>query len=97
MMKRSAITEQLQQMLPMLRHEYGVASLSLFGSYARGEEQMNSDLDLLVTFYEVPGLLQFVALEDKLSDALGIKVDLVMRDVLKPAIGEVILREAVPV
>ena len=96
-MKRTEITEQLQHMLPLLQQEYGVESLSIFGSYARGEEQLYSDLDLLVTFSIAPGLLQFVELENKLSDALGLKVDMVMRDALKPAIGEIILREAIPV
>jgi len=42
-------------------------------------------------------LLTFIELENYLSDTLGIKVDLVMKDSLKPKIGEHILREAVPV
>ncbi|MBX3015549.1 MAG: nucleotidyltransferase family protein [Caldilineaceae bacterium] len=91
----SEITHQLQPILPELRRDYSVATLSIFGSYVRDEQRVDSDLDLLVTFHEVPGLLQFVELENKLSDLLGIKVDLVMRDSLKPAIGERILHEAV--
>jgi predicted nucleotidyltransferase len=91
------ITHQLQPILPALRRDYGVESLSIFGSYGRDEQRAESDLDLLVTFQQAPGLLQFVELENKLSDLLGIKVDLVMRDSLKPAIGEIILREAVAV
>lgn len=58
---------------------------------------MESDLDMLVTFNQVPTLFQFVGLENALSDALGIKVDLVMKDSLKPGIGERILVEAKPV
>ena len=58
------------------------------------DECMGSDLDLLVTFEEVPTLFQFVALENFLSDDLGVKVDLVMKDSLKPAIGKYILEEA---
>ncbi len=60
----------------------------------RGEEKATSDLDLLVTFDEVPTLFQFVALEDFLSDELGVKVDLVMKDSLKSTIGKYILKEA---
>ena len=56
-----------------------------------------SDLDLLVTFSETPGLFAFVALENHLSDVLGIEVDLVMKDSLKPNIGERILAEARPI
>jgi len=69
----------------------------VFGSYVRSEQNMNSDLDLLVTFKEIPSLLTFIAIENYLSDLLGIKVDLVMKDSLKPKIGQRILREAIPV
>lgn len=96
-MNVSAISNRLQSVLPALREEYRVQTLSIFGSYVRNEQHSNSDLDLLVTFAEEPGLLQFIELENKLSDLLGIQVDLVMRDSLKPAIGEVILQEAIPV
>jgi predicted nucleotidyltransferase len=88
------ILAQLRAMLPMLRERYRVQTLEVFGSYVRGEEQKNSDLDLLVTFAEVPTLFQYVALENHLSDALGIKVDLVMKDSLKPGIERRVLEEA---
>jgi len=74
-----------------------VRSLGVFGSYVRHEQRPNSDLDLLVTFSETPGLLRFIALENELTDVLGVKVDLVMRDALKPAIGTSVLAELVPV
>jgi predicted nucleotidyltransferase len=51
----------------------------------------------LVTFKEDPSLLTYIAIENYLSDLLGIKVDLVMKDSLKPKIGQQILREAIPV
>jgi uncharacterized protein len=51
----------------------------------------------LVTFKEVPSLLTFIAMENYLSDLLGVKVDLVMKDSLKPKIGQHILREAISV
>ncbi|MFN8001729.1 MAG: nucleotidyltransferase family protein [Acidobacteriota bacterium] len=89
--------EQLRRLLPTLRERYSVGSLEIFGSYARHEQQSDSDLDVLVTFSETPGLLKFVALENYLSDTLGIKVDLVMRNALKPRIGEQILKEAVAI
>jgi len=87
----------LNQALPRLREEYSVASLGLFGSYRRGEQRPDSDLDILVTFTTTPGLLRLVALENHLSDLLGVKVDLVLRDSLKPHIGRRILEEVVPV
>lgn len=87
----------LRESLPMLAEQYHVSTLELFGSYVRHEERKNSDLDVLVTFTKAPSLLKFVRLENHLSDILGVKVDLVMKDSLKPAIGKHILREVVPV
>jgi uncharacterized protein len=91
------ILEILRQQIPMLAERYSVETLELFGSYVRSEQDEDSDLDVLVTFKEVPGLLTFIAIENYLSDLLGIKVDLVMKDSLKSKIGERILREAIPV
>lgn len=83
--------------MPFLREQYSVESLSLFGSFVRGEQRPDSDLDILVTFSEVPGLLRFIELENHLSDFLGRRVDLVLRDALKPEIGRRVLAEAVPI
>ncbi len=63
----------------------------------RSEEQALSDLDLLVDFEAPPTLFQFIELEQRLSELLGVTVDLVMRSALKPAIGRRILAEAMPV
>jgi predicted nucleotidyltransferase len=80
-----------------LARQYHIKSLAVFGSYVRNEQEKGSDLDLLVEFHEVPSLFEFIRLEHHLSDLLGVKVDLVMRDALKPAIGKRILEEIVPV
>ena len=89
--------EILRQQIPSLSESFRVESLEVFGSYVRAEQRQDSDLDILVTFQETPSLLTFIALENHLSDLLGVKVDLVMKDSLKPAIEKNILREAVPV
>lgn len=81
----------------MLAERYSVEKLEVFGSYVRSEQKKDSDLDVLVTFNEEPSLLTFIAIENYLSDQLGIKVDLVMKDSLKPKIGKRILNEAIPV
>ena len=93
----SSIREKLHHELPLLSDRYHVISLGMFGSYVRQEQSKGSDLDLLVTFDETPSLLTFIELENYLAGLLGIKVDLVMRDALKPRIGERILDEVVPV
>ena len=89
---------QLQKVLPDLRQRYGISDVWLFGSYVRGEQTPESDLDILVTFDNADlSLIEFIQLEQELSDKLGVKVDLVERQGLKPTIGERILQEALPV
>jgi len=56
---------------------YKPKRLGIFGSYARGENNANSDLDILVEFGERISLLDLAGLEQDLSDCLGIKVDIV--------------------
>ena len=87
----------LRQQLPLLEERYSVASLGLFGSYVRRQAGPQSDLDVLVRFHRTPGLIQFIELENYLSDLLGIRVDLVMPEALKPAIGRRVLAEVEPI
>ncbi len=91
------ILEILHEQIPLLAERYGVEKLEVFGSYVHSEQKKDSDLDILVTFRKAPSLLTFIAIENYLSDLLGIQVDLVMKDSLKPKIGQHILREAIPV
>lgn len=79
----------------MLQERYQVRELGIFGSYVRQEQTETSDVDVLVEFSEMPGLLKFVNLENYLSDSLGVKVDLVHKSGLKPRIGKRILAEVV--
>ena len=83
----------LRQHLPELKEKYSVNYLGVFGSYIRGEQTEDSDLDILVQFDKKPGLFKYIELEDHLSELLGVKVDLVMKSALKPNIGKRILRE----
>ena len=83
----------LRQHFQEIKKKYSVSYLGIFGSYVRGEQTSESDLDLLVEFEEKPGLFEYIELEDYLSDLLGVKVDLVMKSALKPNIGKRILNE----
>jgi len=80
-----------------LKEKYGVKEIGIFGSYLRGEAKKGSDVDILVEFKVDAriSLLDFVELENYLSDLLGVKVDLVEKSALKPRIGKQILREVV--
>ena len=89
--------KMLRRELPGLRARYDVDSLGVFGSYVRGEADSGSDLDVLVRFHRNPGLFRFVELENYLSDILGMRVDPVMAEALKPNIGRQVLAEVEPV
>ncbi len=87
------IKELLRKRYPELKKRYSVSKLGIFGSYAREEQREDSDLDLLVAFETPPSLFKYIELENLLSDTLGIKVDLVMKDALKPGLKDKILHE----
>lgn len=79
-----------------LQQRYGVTSIGVFGSWVRTSAGSESDVDILVEFDDRPlSLLQFISLRDELTDMLGIPVDLVEKDVLKPRIGERVREEVV--
>lgn len=87
----------LRAHMPVLRERYKVSYLGLFGSYVRGEQRPDSDLDVLVEIDGTIGLLAYVGLKHYLEDLLGVSVDLVSRPSLRPAIGRNILHEVVGV
>lgn len=77
------IPTTLQQHIIQLLQPYQPARISIFGSYARGEQRSDSDLDILIRFKERIGLLKLVTIEQELSDEIGIKVDLVTENAVK--------------
>jgi predicted nucleotidyltransferase len=81
----------------MLNEKYGVVEIGVFGSYARGGQKSQSDVDILVTFEENANitLLDFIRLENYLTDILGVKVNLVEKSALKPQISAHVLQEVV--
>jgi len=96
-MKLDDLLTRLRALQPHLQKQFHVKTLEVFGSYVRGEEDSESDLDLLVTFEVDPSLFRFLSLELFLSDQLGVKVDLIIKDNLKPDLAPMILKEAKPV
>ena len=62
---------------------YHPSRIGVFGSFARGENVPGSDLDVLISFSIPISLLQLVQIEQELSDALGVKVDLVTENSLR--------------
>ena len=93
------IRKTLSEHKSELRQKYTVKEIGVFGSYVRGEQRRKSDVDILVEFEESStlSLLDFIGLENHLSDVLGVKVDLVEKHTLKPRIGKHVLEEVVNV
>ncbi len=93
-MGREQVLERLSGQKSALR-EFKVASISIFGSVARGEAQDGSDVDVLVEFSEPVGLFHFVRLKRFFEELLGARVDLVTPGALKAQLRERILSEAI--
>jgi len=85
----------LKPIKSLLKRKFKVKEIGVFGSFVRGEEKDDSDIDILVEFSEPIGLFTFLDLEDYLEGLLGHNVDLVSKKALKPFIGKQILREVV--
>lgn len=88
------IEKTLRECKPLLEKGFKVKEIGIFGSYLRREQKERSDLDILVEFSEPIGLFNFIELEDFLMKKLGVKVDLVMKDALKPRIKDKVIKEA---
>jgi predicted nucleotidyltransferase len=80
-----------------IKKKFKVKTIGVFGSYVRGEQKRGSDVDILVEFEEDAkiGFFKFLDLEEFLSQKLGVKVDLVTKNALKPYIGKSILQEVI--
>ena len=68
--------------LPVVQ-KYGIKKATLFGSYARGEATEDSDVDLLIECDSIRNMEDYLALEGRIKNAIGKKVDLVMADALR--------------
>ena len=91
----SNVKQILKEQMPFLEKEYNVKTIGIFGSYARNEQEEQSDVDVLVEYSKTPGFFEFIKLENYLSDILKVKVDLVTKEALKPIIKDNILNETV--
>lgn len=90
------IMGQLRAMQPDLKRRYRIREMGVFGSYARGEQREDSDLDVLVDLGDGTTLVDYAGLQLELSDALGLRVELANKKTLMPRIGRRILAEVRP-
>lgn len=94
-MKKEEIINTIETQFDFLQEKYRVKKIGLFGSVARGEDNNQSDIDILVEFDSPVGFFEFIRLENYLSDLLGKKVDLISKKAVKPAVRDEIFKEVV--
>ncbi len=95
-MKRDDVLDILRTNREVLEG-IGVRSLALFGSVARGEGRVDSDIDLLVEFDRPTGFFGLIRLQHFLEELLGCRVDVSTSASLKPRVRAKVLAEAIRV
>ena len=85
--------EKLFKKIVSILARYRVKKIAVFGSYARGEAKPESDIDILVEFSERKSLLDLVGIEQELSEALGVKADLLTEKAISPYLIDRIKKE----
>ncbi len=97
MKNRDQILTFLSQNKKLFRDQYHIVRIGLFGSYARGEQNPNSDIDLLVEFEEnTQDLYDLkIQLKEFFQAQLGIDVDICREKYIKPRFKSSILKETV--
>ena len=91
-----SIQEIKEKITPILQR-YGIKKAAIFGSLAKGEAKISSDVDILVEIKSDMSLLDFIGIKIELEEALKMKVDLVEYETIKPIIKEKILSEQVAI
>ena len=92
MLSRTDIEVKLRSLKPELTKQFHVSRIGYFGSYAKGQQNENSDLDILVEFSEPVGW-KFFTLERFLEQSFGIPIDLVTKEALKDHMKTPILNQ----
>ncbi len=95
-MTTKSVLVKLRNNAAALKKEHQVSALYIFGSFARGKSDRNSDVDILVDFSSPNvGLFEFVRLKNHLEELLKRKVDLVTRDGLSESVRGDVERDSI--
>ncbi|MCK5624916.1 nucleotidyltransferase domain-containing protein [Candidatus Pacearchaeota archaeon] len=83
-----------KKIIPILK-KHNIKRAGFFGSYARGEEKKNSDIDLLVKLEKHLSLFDVIGIKLELEKVIKKKIDLVEYETIRPELKEIILKEEV--
>lgn len=87
-----SIRQLLRAIKPELERRFHVCDIGIFGSYVRGEQRQDSDIDIIVDFSQQIGI-EFIDLADYIEDKLDARVDLVSKKGIKPLYFKTIEQE----
>ena len=97
-MNLQEIKQTLKERIPELKEKFGVKNLYIFGSYVRGEQTPESDIDILVEFEKGKKTFKnYIGLKFYLEELFGLKVDLVIKEAVRDELKKYIYSEAVNV
>jgi len=96
MRKNKEIEEIKKKILPVLK-KYRVTKAGIFGSYARGEQKKNSDIDILIKIDDKAGLLEVIGLKLNLEKLIKRKVDLVEYETIRKELREQVLNDEIKI
>lgn len=92
---KAAVLTELEQSLPLLRKRFGVETIGLFGSVARGDENEQSDINILYLFAEDRGnLSEFIGLQEYLEELFGREVHMVSIEYLDEDLRPYVKKDA---
>lgn len=95
---KNTVLKELEAHLSEMQERFGIESLYLFGSVARGEDTIDSDIDILYTFKEgASTLANLIELDEYLEELLGRKIDLVGRNWISPYIRSDVIAGAIAI
>ena len=90
------ISSQQQSLIIKTVSRFNPRMIGIFGSYARGENNQNSDLDILIDFKQPLDLIEVIGLEQELTEKLSTKVDLITLRSLNPQLKAYVEKDLIP-